>query len=80
MRKMRRRRRGDDGWSTKDPGPRANGFRDHAERLTPVSNQLEFAVEVSSSLQAQHTAAQSTISALESKVTLLEALVRTSHA
>jgi hypothetical protein len=34
----------------------ANGFRDHAERQTPVSKQLEFAVEVSSSLQAQHTA------------------------
>src|SRR6202040_1924552 len=49
------------------------------ERLTTLSNQLESAVELSSTLQAQHTAAQSTISALESKVTALEDLVRSSH-
>jgi len=41
------------------------------ERLTILSNQLESAVELPSSLQAQHIAAQSTISASESKVTSL---------
>lgn len=46
------------------------------ERLTALSTQLESAVELSSTLQAQHTAAQSTISALESKVTALEGLVQ----
>lgn len=51
------------------------------ERLiTSISNQLESAVELSSSLRAQHTAAQSTISPLESKVTALEGLVRSSQA
>ena len=43
-------------------------------------NQLKSAVELSSSLQAQHTAAKSTISALELKVTSLEMPVRTSQA
>ncbi|KIM74055.1 hypothetical protein PILCRDRAFT_715237 [Piloderma croceum F 1598] len=45
------------------------------ERLTTLSSLLESAVELSSTLQAQHAAAQSTISALESKVTALEELV-----
>ena len=45
------------------------------ERLTTLSSQLESAVELSSTLQAQHASAQSTISALESKVTALEELV-----
>jgi hypothetical protein len=45
------------------------------ERLTTLSNQLKSAVEL---LQAQHAAAQSAISALESKVPSLETLVRTS--
>ncbi|KAF7965749.1 hypothetical protein HWV62_42008 [Athelia sp. TMB] len=51
-------------------------IEDLTERLTALSNQLETALELSSSLQAQHTAAQSTISALESKVTALETLVK----
>jgi len=38
------------------------------ERLTTLSSQLEPAFELSSTLQAQHAAAQSTISALESKL------------
>jgi hypothetical protein len=38
------------------------------ERLTTLSSQLESAVELSSTLQAQHATAQSTICALESKV------------
>jgi|ERR1700691_38373 hypothetical protein len=46
------------------------------ERLTTLSNRLESAVELSNSFQAQHAAAQSTISALESKVTSLESLVK----
>ena len=50
------------------------------ERLTTLSSQLESAVELLSSLQPQHAAAQSTISALESKVILLETLVRISQA
>ena len=40
-----------------------------------LSNQLESALALSSTLQAQHTAAQTTILALESKVQALEALV-----
>jgi len=48
------------------------------ERLTTLSNQLESAVALSSNLQAQHATAQNTISALESKVTALEDLVRSS--
>ena len=50
------------------------------ECLTTLLSQLESAVELSSSLQAQHTAVQSTISALESRVMCLETLVRTSQA
>jgi hypothetical protein len=46
------------------------------ERLTTLSSELESAVGLSSSFQAQHAAAQSTISALESKVTSLESLVK----
>jgi hypothetical protein len=42
------------------------------ERLTTLSNQLESAVELSSSLQAQHAAAQCTILVFEEKVSSLE--------
>jgi hypothetical protein len=45
------------------------------ERLMKLSSQLESAVELSSTLQAQHAAVQSTIYALESKATALEELV-----
>ncbi|KAJ6589137.1 hypothetical protein B0H19DRAFT_1103020 [Mycena capillaripes] len=44
-------------------------------RLTLLSTQLESALEMSSTLQAQHAAAQSTIVALEDKVKRLEGLV-----
>jgi hypothetical protein len=46
------------------------------ERLTTLSNRLELAVELSNSFQAQHAATQSTISALESKVTSRESLAK----
>jgi hypothetical protein len=46
------------------------------ERLTTLSSKLQSAVELSSLFQAQHAAAQSTISALESKGTSLESLVK----
>jgi hypothetical protein len=50
------------------------------ERLTTLPNQLESVIELSSLLKTQHTAVLSTISALESKVTTLEDLVRLSQA
>jgi hypothetical protein len=49
-------------------------------RLDALSNQLESALELSRTLQAQHAAAQNTISFLEAKVNSLESLVHTSHA
>ena len=49
-------------------------------RLTTLSNQLESALELSRSLQAQHTTALGTISFLEAKVNALESLVHTSQA
>lgn len=52
---------------------------DLTERLTTLSNQLEAALVLSTSLQAQHTAAQNTISALESKVNALESLVQSTQ-
>lgn len=45
-------------------------------RLASLSAQLESALELSSTLQAQHASAQSTISTLESKVEALEGLVK----
>ncbi|KAI0937681.1 hypothetical protein AcV7_003649 [Taiwanofungus camphoratus] len=50
-----------------------------ADRLTTLSKQLEAALELSRSLEAQHTTAQSTISMLESKVAALETLVHTTQ-
>lgn len=65
--------------SSSPPGPTfAPGVDELTAKLTTLSNQLESALLLSSSLQAQHTAAQSTISALEQKVSQLENLVRTS--
>ncbi|KAI0254610.1 hypothetical protein BJV78DRAFT_1338898 [Lactifluus subvellereus] len=49
-------------------------------RLAALSNQLESALELSRTLQAQHVAAQNTISFLEAKVNTLESLVHTSQA
>lgn len=46
------------------------------QRLSALSNQLESALELSSTLQAQHAAAQGTIKVLEEKVERLEGLVR----
>jgi len=49
-------------------------------RLLALSSQLESALELSRSLQAQHATAQNTISYLEAKVNSLESLVQTSQA
>jgi len=49
-------------------------------RLTTLSNQLESALELSRSLQVQHTTALGTISFLEAKVNALESFVHTSQA
>ena len=49
-------------------------------RLAALSSQLESALELSRSLQAQHATAQNTISFLEAKVNALESLVHTSQA
>ncbi|KAH9965219.1 hypothetical protein BC827DRAFT_1183018 [Russula dissimulans] len=48
-------------------------------RLLALSSQLESALELSRSLQAQHATAQNTISCLEAKVNSLESLVQTSQ-
>jgi hypothetical protein len=60
--------------------PRQSVIDELFQRLTSLSTQLESAIELSSSLQAQHAAAQSTISVLESKVSSLESLVQQSQA
>jgi hypothetical protein len=52
---------------------------DIVHRLTTLSNQLESALELSRTLQAQHATAQSTISILESKVSALESMVQTTQ-
>jgi hypothetical protein len=49
------------------------------QRLNTLSGQLESALALSSTLQAQHTAAQTTISTLESKVLALESLVQSTQ-
>ncbi|KAJ7594070.1 hypothetical protein C8J56DRAFT_427278 [Mycena floridula] len=49
---------------------------DLTARLATLSSQLESALELSSTLQAQHTSAQVTISTLESKVEALEGMVK----
>ncbi|KAI9451957.1 hypothetical protein F5148DRAFT_1237689 [Russula earlei] len=49
-------------------------------RLAALASQLESALELSRSLQAQHATAQNTISYLEAKVNTLESLVHTSQA
>ncbi|KIM79867.1 hypothetical protein PILCRDRAFT_823052 [Piloderma croceum F 1598] len=59
--------------------PRQSVIDELFQRLTTLSSQLESAIELSSSLQAQHAAAQSTISVLESKVSSLESLVQQSQ-
>ena len=67
--------------SSSPPAPTtAPGVDELTARLTTLSNQLESALLLSSSLQAQHTAAQTTIAALEQKVSQLETLVQTSTA
>jgi Tfp pilus assembly protein FimV len=48
-------------------------------RLTTLASQLESALSLSPILQAQHAAAQSTISALENKVDALEEMVKTTQ-
>ncbi|KAH0835052.1 hypothetical protein J3R83DRAFT_10790 [Lanmaoa asiatica] len=49
---------------------------DLAERLSALSGRIDTAVEFNNSLQAQHTAAQTTISQLQSKIVALEELVQ----
>jgi hypothetical protein len=49
-------------------------------RLSTLSDQLESALVLSSTLQAQHAAAQDTITALEGKVSALESLVHATQA
>ncbi|KAL5511144.1 hypothetical protein ACEPAH_4359 [Sanghuangporus vaninii] len=51
-----------------------------SRRLSFLSDQLESALEVSRSLQEQHSAAQQTIETLESKVKTLEEHIRTTQA
>ncbi|KZP30300.1 hypothetical protein FIBSPDRAFT_1038310 [Athelia psychrophila] len=51
-------------------------MQDLTERPPALSNHLEAALELPTSLQAQHTTAQSTISALKSKVNAPESLVQ----
>lgn len=52
---------------------------DLLQRMTALSNQLESALELSRTLEAQHQNAQSTISVLESKVSALESLVQSTQ-
>lgn len=47
-----------------------------AERLSALSGRIDTAVEFNNSLQAQHTAAQTAISHLQSKIVTLEELVQ----
>ncbi|KAF9218840.1 hypothetical protein BS17DRAFT_790524 [Gyrodon lividus] len=47
-----------------------------AERLSVLSGRIDTAVEYNNSLQTQHTAAQTTISLLQSKIATLEELVQ----
>ncbi|GBE87730.1 predicted protein [Sparassis crispa] len=57
------------------PHVTASSSEDVTERLDTLSKQLESALELSRSLEAQHTNAQSTILNLETKVSALETLV-----
>ncbi|KAH8075992.1 hypothetical protein BXZ70DRAFT_963418 [Cristinia sonorae] len=50
------------------------------QRMTALASQLESALELSRSLETQHTNAQSTILSLEEKVSNLESLVKTTQA
>ncbi|KAI0266572.1 hypothetical protein BC834DRAFT_969573 [Gloeopeniophorella convolvens] len=63
-----------------DSQPAPSASEDVNSRLDTLSSQLESALELSRSLQAQHAAAQNTISLLEAKVNSLESLVQTSQA
>ncbi|KAI0341540.1 hypothetical protein BDW22DRAFT_1346327 [Trametopsis cervina] len=62
------------------PPPAAPAVTDElAQRLISLADQLGSALELSRSLEAQHSTAQSTISVLESKVAALESLVHTTQ-
>ncbi|KAI0031846.1 hypothetical protein K488DRAFT_51159 [Vararia minispora EC-137] len=56
------------------PSPSAASVTE--ERLNELTSRLESALELSRTLQVQHSSAQSTISMLEAKVTALESLVQ----
>ncbi|KAJ7471762.1 hypothetical protein FB451DRAFT_1250862 [Mycena latifolia] len=60
--------------------PSSLSINDLTERLALLSTQLESALAMSETLQAQHAAAQSTIAALEDRVRRLEGLVSDSAA
>ena len=49
------------------------------QRLNTLSSQLKSALALSSTLQAQHSAAQTTISTLELKILALESLVQSTQ-
>jgi hypothetical protein len=58
------------------PSPPDAAINNLTSRLTALTSHLENILSLSESLQAQHTAAQSTISFLETKVEKLEGLVK----
>jgi hypothetical protein len=57
------------------PQPSHPAIDELAARLAALSGRIDSAVEVNHSLAAQHAAAQSTIAALQDKITALETLV-----
>ena len=60
--------------------PASNAVPDElVHRMTALASQLESALELSRSLEAQHATAQTTISTLEAKVSELESLVKTTQ-
>lgn len=65
--------------STSPPALTNAGIDELTTRLHALSNQLESALAFSSTLQAEHTVAQSTISALEDEVSQLETFIRVSN-
>ncbi|KIP09780.1 hypothetical protein PHLGIDRAFT_126079 [Phlebiopsis gigantea 11061_1 CR5-6] len=60
---------------SESPAPAPAVSDELTQRLSSLSAQLESALELSRTLQQQHSTAQSTISLLESKVATLESLV-----
>ncbi|KAL4073464.1 hypothetical protein J3A83DRAFT_4228791 [Scleroderma citrinum] len=61
---------------TRDHDVASVALDDLAERLSALSGRIDTAVEFNASLQAQHSAAQATISLLQSKISTLEDMVQ----